>query len=468
MNAEGHESVAANEVVLDRIVAADLQNTRTDNHHQAGNTPLYVAVQCEQPQVLELLLRTTGVDTTARNKVMAGDTPLVFAIKQGHRRLAQQIYAASTQPSREVASAEIQVDRTGVLGKGGFGVVCKGIFENQPVAVKSAFNAAGATDLMHEMNAMQMCKSPYLLQLLAVSGQNTPSTQLVLEYMDGGDLREYLDKKRDCVAVAVEYTALEVAWVVANALADLHHNGLLHRDLKSHNVLLSSTHYIKVADLGCAREYASQMTLGLGTMFWTAPEVLAFEGSYDYAADIYSFGVILTELSTLQMPYADLSLSPWAILKDVRNGTLRPKIDVASPAWLRELAAACMAHDPAQRPDVHQIFERLTRERRSETLLSTTMDCQWCLAPHSLVAEACPNCAKLTPNATIKLQRLRHRVAVAKEFGVETTLPCGWCNSASDIEDTNCKTCYQELSEREKLHQIIKFMQRAMVVAFAG
>ncbi|OQR81048.1 ankyrin repeat domain-containing protein 50-like [Achlya hypogyna] len=431
-----------------------------------GNTPLHVAVQCEQPKVLELLLRTIGVDFTARNK--AGDTPLVFAIKKSHRRLAQQIYAASTQPSREVLSAAIEIDRMKLLGQGSFGVVYAGIFENQPVAVKTVVNASRVLGLKLEIEAMQKCKSPYLLQLLAVSGQNTPSPQLVLEYMDGGDLRIYLDKKRDGIAVAIEYSALEVAWVIANALADLHRNNLLHRDLKSNNVLLSSIQYIKVADLGTVREYASLMTAAMGAYFWRAPEVLADKGSYDYAADIYSFGVILTELSTLQAPYADLSLTYWAILNGVHNGTLRPTINVTSPAWLRELAAACMAHDPAQRPDVLHIIKRLALERRSETLLSTMMDCLQCMAPHSLIENECPSCGKQTPKPTMKVQRLRRRVAVAKELGVKTALKCGWCDAACGIERSCCSKCSRRFDEGQKLHKLVDIMKNAMVEAFAS
>ncbi|OQR85695.1 protein kinase, partial [Achlya hypogyna] len=302
---------------------------------------------------------------------------------------------------------------------------------------------------------------------------------------------------------------------IANALADLHHNGLLHRDLKSHNVLLSSTNYIKVADLGLARTYASQMTLGTGTLLWTAPEVLTRDSSYDYAADIYSFGVILTELSTLKVPFEGMSLSQWAIMDEVRKGTLRPEIGDNCPLWLRQLATDCMAQDPAQRPSAQKIVTLLDRQRRVEdtpstpvpakaataatanaaaalsngsngsstsnksfsalsttSLVSTAMVCPLCQNSHSIEAETCPDCGSPTPTPAMKLKGLLQRVAVAKKRGIDitTTLPCFVCNEPYPIMATVCEECeFDELpDDAEKLRLLVKIVERAAKAPMAG
>ncbi|OQR85191.1 protein kinase [Achlya hypogyna] len=480
---------------------------------EAGETPLHVAVRCNERRLLELLLGTKGVDTSVRDK--DGYTPLIAAIKQGHRRFAQEIYTASKQPLREVAPSEIHVDLSNVLGNGGFGAVYKGAFDNQPVAVKRAYNPAGADAIIREMEAMQLCKSPYLMQLLAVSGQHTTNPQLVLERMDGGDLRGYLNKKRMGEAVPVEYSSLEVAWVVANALADLHHYNLMHRDLKSHNVLLSSSAYIKLADLGLARECASDMTVGAGTLYWTAPEVLTHDGSYDYAADIYSFGVILTELSTLKIPFEGMGLSKWDILDKVRNGTLRPDVGDKCAPWLRELATACMAQDPAQRPSAAKILTMLDKQRRQKSepqnavasaastvttrstnalqsnsssrssnsntsfsalstasLVNTSMVCSECHAAHSIEATECPDCSAPTPSPAKKLRSLLLRIEVANKRGLQitTTLPCLVCYAAKPFTATACDECemYEMPDDTEKLRLLVKIVERAVKPSVAA
>ncbi|OQR80629.1 hypothetical protein ACHHYP_17402 [Achlya hypogyna] len=458
---------------LDRTKMLLNQGADPNAANEAGETPLHIAVRRNDQRLLELLLQVNGVDFTARNKVTKGETPLVAAIKQGHRRFAQKIYTASTQPLREVAATDVNVDRTILLGSGTFGVVFQGTFDNQPVAVKTLFGPSSSDIAAYEMEAMQLCKSPYLLQLLAVSGLRTNSPQLVLDYMDGGDLRGYLNMKRKGEPVPVEYSTLDVAWVIANALADLHHNGVLHRDLKSLNVLLSSINYIKVADLGLARAYASHMTQGAGTPYWTAPEVLADDGSYNYAADIYSFGVILTELTTLKAPFEDMTLQQWTILDRVRKGTLCPEVGDACAPWLRKLAADCMSYDPVQRPSAEMILLGLDRQRRLEaSLVNTTMECSSCKNVHAMDAATCCACGKATPKASMKLASLLQRVAAAKVRGIEvkTTLPCGVCDSANDITVNVCVECgFDDLpSDSEKLRLLVKIVNRTMQAIVTG
>ncbi|EQC25440.1 serine/threonine protein kinase [Saprolegnia diclina VS20] len=181
------------------LLASDVSpNTMSDE----GDSLLHLAVQRDDHKVLDALLRAPDIKIDVCNSV---------------------------------SETEIEMDISSPLGAGGYGAVYKGIYNDRSVAVKTAANASSAQALVYEMETMQMCNSPYVLQLLAVSGAGTSSPKLVLEYMDAGDLRSYLDAKRLGRATKVDVSSLEVAWVLANALADLHHNGLLHRDLKSHN-----------------------------------------------------------------------------------------------------------------------------------------------------------------------------------------------------------------------------------------
>ncbi|KAF0684727.1 Aste57867_23313 [Aphanomyces stellatus] len=100
---------------------------------------------------------------------------------------------------------------------------------------------------------------------------------------------------------------LECALSVAKALVYLKERQVIHRDLKSRNVLLDSDKGTKLADFGISRRHdedEQSMTMGVGTYRWMAPEVLAFR-HYTIAVDVFSFGVLLSELDTHQIPYSD-------------------------------------------------------------------------------------------------------------------------------------------------------------------
>ncbi|OQR85713.1 protein kinase [Achlya hypogyna] len=485
---------------------------------RAGQTLLHLAVLGDAQDILTELLQTAGIDVSISNEL--GDSPLVVAIKRGHRSFAKLIYSAVYEPTRNVAASELTVDAASRLGQGGFGAVCKGEWGGRAVAVKMGLRMDEVDDLQKEVRAMQTCTSPYLLQLLGVT--TAPQVQLVLELMDGGDLRGYLDKKKRGEAVPVEYSTLEVAWVIANALADLHHEGLLHRDLKSHNVLLSSTSYIKVADLGLARNDASRMTTGVGTVSCMAPEVQVPGAKYDAAADIYSFGVILTELNTLKLPYEDTKMAPWTLMAEVAAGRLRPSLRDDCPLWLRDLATACMAHDPTQRPTALQIARLLQRQRQHQpgdslppqpalppagatsakapigsressngspvvssqsstqylsysalstaSLVAPTINCSSCKTPQSLLNSECSKCTAPAKSATLKLKVLHARLAKAKDRGVDVSVPCFVCSAPGDATTDACGECQyiSSASDDERLRLLVAILERAGSTAWTS
>ncbi|OQR80569.1 hypothetical protein ACHHYP_17458 [Achlya hypogyna] len=332
---------------------------------QNGDTLLHVAVRLKLPDLLSALLRARA-STSMRN--LSQETALTLAIKQGHRLLARDIFAVAQRYVNEVAPNELEIDTTALLGRGSYGVVYKGHYRACPVAVKT-INLASGEDLTWEISAMQLCKSPYLIELVAISRVGPEAPMLVLEYMDGGDLRQFLNKKRDGQHIDNDYTTLEVSWVIANALSDLHHDGVIHRDLKSNNIFLDSRNYIKVGDLGLARECASSMTSMTGAASWMAPEVFK-SGRYDFKVDIFSFGVILTELDTLQKPYADKGISnPFAIMHAVTNG-MRPSLSENCKPWLLKLASDCMLDEPSLRPSALEVINTLARQRAGRPAFS--------------------------------------------------------------------------------------------------
>ncbi|MFC6883044.1 Stk1 family PASTA domain-containing Ser/Thr kinase [Actinomadura yumaensis] len=207
--------------------------------------------------------------------------------------------------------------------------------------------------------------------VVAVYDQRTDGEHvfLVMEYVPGRTLRDLLTERGRLGPRA----ALEIMQPVLAALGAAHRGGLVHRDVKPENVLLTEDGQAKVADFGLARaESASKMTktgLIIGTVGYLAPEqVLA--GSADVRSDVYASGVMLYELLTGELPHrADTALA--VAYKHVNEAVPPPSAAVPglTPA-IDALVTRATAHDPAARPqdanrllgEVAEVFGGLPRD----------------------------------------------------------------------------------------------------------
>ncbi|KAE9010592.1 hypothetical protein PR002_g15309 [Phytophthora rubi] len=188
---------------------------------------------------------------------------------------------------------------------------------------------------------------------------------MVLEFFPMGDLQTYLAKNGDLMSWARE--KIHIAVGVAHALEYLHSLSppLIHRDLKSKNIMLTRMLEAKLIDFGVSRErQENSMTAGVGTPYWTAPEILQGD-RYTEQADIYSLGVVLSELDTTKLPYHDALTSngkkpkPVQILADVAAGMLRPSFSEDCPRRIRRIGVACCQQDPTRRPNAAQVGRML-------------------------------------------------------------------------------------------------------------
>ncbi|KAG6951646.1 hypothetical protein JG688_00013643 [Phytophthora aleatoria] len=150
---------------------------------------------------------------------------------------------------------------------------------------------------------------------------------------------------------------------------------VLHRDVKSRNVLLSSSLDAKLCDFGISRRKCSgNATAAAGTLSWTAPELLLGEECSE-KVDIYSLGVLLSELDTCTLPYHDLnSLSerlvqhPLRLMRRIIDDGLRPQLSSDCPLPITHLIAACVSRNPKLRPSAADVGAWLV-SARGERLL---------------------------------------------------------------------------------------------------
>ncbi|KAI7733045.1 hypothetical protein M8C21_032210 [Ambrosia artemisiifolia] len=189
-----------------------------------------------------------------------------------------------------------------ILGKGGFGEVYKAVLEdNNVVAVKKLLveHARAKEEFENEIRLISNIHHRNLLRLLGWSIEES-YLLLVLEYMPNGSLDRFLwGSKRGTLNWNQRY---EIIFGIARGLAHLHdefHVKIIHRDIKSSNILLSDDFKPKIADFGLARFHPEDLThvstKFAGTLGYTAPEY-ALHGVLSEKVDTYSFGIVILEI----------------------------------------------------------------------------------------------------------------------------------------------------------------------------
>ena len=255
------------------------------------------------------------------------------------------------------------------IGGGAFGQVHRGRFRATEVAVKLV-RGASADELKQfrgEATMLARLRHPNVCLFMGACFKEGQCA-LVTEYISQGSLWDALRDPRGDRAWPLG-RRYRVGAGVARGLAYLHAHRppVLHRDVKSPNVLVDVGDVAKLCDVGLARnaglgdQSRAAMTAGCGTPQWMAPEVLQAE-PYDAAADVYALGIVLWEVATRRCPYDDSpDLAGVALAMRVVRDGLRPSIPEGSDRGLMGLAKACWASDAAARPSAAQALEHLER-----------------------------------------------------------------------------------------------------------
>eukprot|EP01063_Lacrimia_lanifica_P036411 TRINITY_DN7219_c0_g4_i1.p1 TRINITY_DN7219_c0_g4~~TRINITY_DN7219_c0_g4_i1.p1 ORF type:complete len:575 (+),score=184.22 TRINITY_DN7219_c0_g4_i1:101-1726(+) len=229
-----------------------------------------------------------------------------------------------------IVFSDLKIDRDAILGSGGFGTVYKGDYQATDVAVKvhrsdKDWSEEELVVWRREVKIMSMLRHPNVLMLLGAVFEKS-KLAIITEFCESGTLQElFLRMMQGGEKLS---WARKMKWMmqIAKGMAFLHHKRIFHRDLKSANVFVTSD-CMKIADFGLSKishhaPEASQngraskaetndshrppqskgTSLIQGTFAFMAPEVWA-EESYTEACDVYSFGVLMTELMAGDIPF---------------------------------------------------------------------------------------------------------------------------------------------------------------------
>ena len=261
------------------------------------------------------------------------------------------------------------------LAAGAFGKVYRGQWGDKSVALKQIDADRGAYKLhslgvthteveeamQWEVARLSTVSHPNLVQFYGLyQNRNEGYTYMVMEFCEGGTLQEALKKENVPWAQRWQW-----ALQISEALAYLHWEGVLHRDLKAENVLLDKQGRAKLADLGVAQvdallqdKEAKVVMLGAQDKRFIAPETEKDQTLSTKETDIYALGLVLWQVATGKVPRKIEDLD--SVEKDAwREGREREVIPTNCPKSIKALILECWAKEPKQRPTAQGVLAKL-------------------------------------------------------------------------------------------------------------
>ncbi|KAJ8768374.1 hypothetical protein K2173_021527 [Erythroxylum novogranatense] len=353
-------------------------DSRTKDDKKSGN----------QEGVLSSKVKSTGSVSTEGMIFGAYKTDLKNLDVQLEKHLSRD-WSKNVESQRPKQQWEIDLAKLDIkyeIARGTYGTVHKGVYGNLDVAVKlldwgedgyanADETAALRASFQQEVSVWHKLDHPNVTKFIGASigtsnlkfpsknpsdsSNSFPSRAccVVVEYLAGGTLKQYLIRNsRKKLPFRV---VIQLALDLSRGISYLHSQKIVHRDVKSENMLLDGRRTLKIADFGVARVEAQNpcdMTGETGTLGYMAPEVL--EGKpYDRRCDVYSFGICLWEIYCCDMPYPNLSFA--GVTSAVVRQNLRPEIPKCCPSSLANIMRKCWDANAEKRPEMAEVVNML-------------------------------------------------------------------------------------------------------------
>jgi eukaryotic-like serine/threonine-protein kinase len=261
--------------------------------------------------------------------------------------------AVTIEPGARLGGYEIE----GRIAAGGIGVVYRAFDAvlQRSVAIKTlAWSTPDArASILREARAASALNHPHICTIHEV-GEHESVPFIAMEYIDGRTLRDLIPPDGLPAESIVRYGVQ-----VAQAVEYAHRHGIIHRDLKSANVMISAEGHVKVLDFGLAMrlpaaemETVTRMRAAAanegplaGTLAYLAPELLRGSAA-DRRSDVWALGVLVYEMAGGRLPFQ--GATPFELTAAILNGT-RPALPATLPMPLQSVIGKCLARDPAQR-----------------------------------------------------------------------------------------------------------------------
>ncbi len=257
-----------------------------------------------------------------------------------------------------------------IVGIGGMAVVFRGYdtVTRRRVAIKLlsdhvASDEGAVRRFINESKAVAMLSHPNIVSIYDVS-VGGELKYIVMEYLEGVTLKSYMSQK----GVLPLSEMLDFCSQILRALVHAHEKGIVHRDIKPQNIMLTPDGTIKVTDFGIAQlpsdESVFESELAIGTAYYISPEQASGQPS-DHRSDIYSTGVMMYEMATGRLPFN--GKTPSAVAKmQINNVPVPPRrIDPKIPEGLEQIILTAMEKSPKNRfQTAEQMYKWVDAVRR--------------------------------------------------------------------------------------------------------
>lgn len=325
-----------------------------------------IKIQAECPVCQDANAHTFDLEPISRKNteeyVMCPNTKLLVSLRQ----IAPDIVMEDVAEHLRIEEGKLmlKISRSALLGDGAFGAVYRASYNMKPVAAK-VFHPGSENNpyrlLRQEVLFLRNLHHPSIISMV---GACMKPMALIMELAPLGSLSTLLNS-RQALGRGIQH---RIALQVAEGLYFLHHNMIVYRDLKPHNILIFSLSIVnlinaKIADYGIAR-YATGcgLTATEGTPGYRAPEVAKGDVAYNTEVDMYSFGMFLYELVTGgKVPFEDLRFGHELDAAVMKGRALDPISSCNCSPWpdVADLIAHCLEPQPNRRVTAEEAYSRL-------------------------------------------------------------------------------------------------------------
>jgi len=303
------------------------------------------------------------------------EAPMPVPTKFGFSTPREALERDLTEPEKVRYGELTFVER---LGKGEFGEVFRGLYLNKEVAIKQLFFDENMTelvvqDLAREIDSFRHLSHKRLVRFLGACLE-LPNLCLVTEYMPGGSLHHLLHVRRQKLPAS---HAMNMCIQIADGVSYLHSQTptIVHRDLKSLNVVLDLSLNIKICDFGLTesmdRTHITKKNNG-GSPRYMAPELFDSKTKITEKIDVWAMGCIFVEVCGGPLPYENITTLA-DLTKEMLINRRTPDIPDFILGSMREICSSCLSFHYEKRPSSRQAFEQLKVAKRASREVKLTL-----------------------------------------------------------------------------------------------